>query len=630
MNTNVRELGLQQAMEIHGEVGQLTAKIRTFCQAIRVGDLSFPALHKNILALEQLVFAEDPDSPEALLALSEMTLAERADLNKAYCLWETELECRYAEDILSGKETTLDNYYLNERFERLVDRELALIGGDRPQRVLFVGSGPLPISAFHIQKIIKRPVDCLDHNPSAVSISTQVIEKLGLNESVRVLHGPGESFDISKYDLILIALLAKPKRRILRNLRRKAAPGCRILCRTSFSLRTFVYEPTPEDVLGGFQLMAQQIAEGEQTISTFLLEGSLGKAPNVKLRWLDEISNQTGDGILRVMNQVLKYESTIGFPGPLDAVSGQSIIANLNEDVKARRSHVLVAEQGDTVVGQVILTPHRLPNCKHLVELSRGIIDPSFRGAGLALSAFREIAKKCDEIGGEVIYLDVRAGTVAAELWKSFGFLPFGKLADYARVNGRGYQGLYMSQKVSSLKETLERLSLGRRRSPLSRRETADLPALMSYTKRRVQPLQPLEFADWRVKVYGINVEGRTVDPGLIEVARLAAQDTLPQPGVSPPHRYGLGFMIVHAAIGADFVVICWWGAQNELFLRVLTAPPGRPQQLLQHSNTESSVACVWDLGVIWFEREAWTKDMMRSEGPDVEGYLSAALNGEI
>jgi len=597
---------------------------------VRGEPLSFPQLHENILALEKLVFGEEPNSPAANLTLSQISADERADLNRAYCLWETELENQYATEILSGRETTLDNYLLNERFERLITRELSLLGGVSPERVLFVGSGPLPISAFHIQRIVQRPVDCVDRDAAAVAISRGVIEKLGFSESVRVFNGLGEKFDISQYDLILIALLASPKRWILRNLRKKASPNCRILCRTSLSLRTLVYEPTPVEVLGGFQLMTQQIAEGEQTISTFLLEGAQAKAPHIKLRWLTEISEETGAGILQVMNQVLRSETTIGFPGPLDVMSGQRIIANLNEDVKAARCHVLVAEQGDKIVGQVILTPHPLPNCKHLVELSRGIIDPSFRGAGLALSAFREIAKKCDEIGAETIYLDVRAGTVIAELWKSFGFAPFGKLTDYARVNGRRYQGLYMSQSVSSLKETLERISLGRKAVRRNPPQTENLPAFAPFVKRLVQPLQPLEFADWRLKVHGINAEGRNLDAMLVDAARLAAQDILPRPGASPPQRYGVGFMIIHAANDVDFVLVCWWGAQNELFLRVLTAPPGRPQQLRQHSNMESSIACVWDLAVLWSEREAWTKYMMRPEGPDLDGYLNAAPRGEI
>jgi L-amino acid N-acyltransferase YncA len=629
MSMTVIDLPVQRPAEVFDTSSQLTAKLRNYCNAIRAPDRSFPILHKNIVALENLVFTEDRPTLEVALTLNE-TVGERAELNNAYCEWETLLEHQYAEDILCGKERTLDNYHLDKRFERLVQRELSLLNDDPPQRILFIGSGPLPITAFYIHKATNQPVDCLDHNPAAVEVSRRVIEKLGLQESVRVFNGYGESFDISDYDLIVIALLAKPKRRILRNLRKKTAPGCRILCRTSYSLRTVVYEPTPEIALGGFQVVGEQIAEGEQTISTVLLERALSIVPNVKLRWLNQITPTTGAGILYVMNRVLRHETTIGFPEPLDPIEGEQLIAKLNDDVKAGRSYVLVAEQGDKVVGQLILTPHRLPNCKHLVELSRGIIDPSFRGTGLALSAFKEIARKCEEIGGEVIYLDVRAGTVAAELWKSFGFVPFGKLPDYARVNGRRYDGLYMSQRISSLKENLERISRRRKGPTLSPHGNFAVPEFTPFKRRRVQSLPLFEFAGWRFKVYGINVEGRNLDDTLVEAARNAAQSLLPQPAVSLPDRYGLGFMIVHAANDVDFVVVCWWGAQNELLLRVLTAPAGQPHRLCQHSNMDGPIGCVWDLGVICAEREAWTRYMMRASGPDIEGYINAVQDGEV
>src|SRR5215212_64261 len=118
MTMNVMELGVQRAPEIHdtGSSSSLTAKIRNFCQAIRSTDQSFPLLHENIVALENLVFTEDSQSPEAVLALNEMSVEERTELNNAYCVWETQLECQYAQDILDGKETTLDNYFLNKRF----------------------------------------------------------------------------------------------------------------------------------------------------------------------------------------------------------------------------------------------------------------------------------------------------------------------------------------------------------------------------------------------------------------------------------------------------------------------------------------------------------------------------------
>lgn len=441
------------------EAACLSEQIKGHYQAIRSNENSFDVLHENISRLENLIFTAPTARTSDGSVLKEISNDERAYLNKAYCRWETETEYRFACSVISGQETSLKNYLLNKRFERLLERELALLSDTPPTRILFIGSGPMPISAFHLHLMTGRPVDCLDANPDAVTTAQQVIDKLGFKASFQVLSGAGEDFDVSRYDLILIALLAKPKHRILRNLRKHAAPGCRVLCRTSFGLRTLLYEPTPKKDLRGFRLMSTQVAARGQTISTFLLKGSNSFVTNVGLRWLTTIDDGMAVNILRLMNRILETENTIGFPGPLDDLTGAQLMEQLKEDVETQRRHVLIAEIDGMVVGQVILTPHHLPNCKHLVELSRGIIDPSFRGAGLLLRAFKEIVGKCEELGCEVIYLDVRAGTLAAGWWRAFGFNIFGTLPEYARVDGVSYSGHYMSQKVSSLKKQIDHMS---------------------------------------------------------------------------------------------------------------------------------------------------------------------------
>jgi hypothetical protein len=94
-----------------------------------------------------------------------------------------------------------------------------------------------------------------------------------------------------------------------------------------------------------------------------------------------------------------------------------------------------------------------------MVELTRGTIDRSFRGGGLALRAFAEVARKCEELQREVICLDVRAGTMAAMWWQHFGFKPFGLLTDYSRVRDRRYQGLYLTQTTEDLKNRVRELA---------------------------------------------------------------------------------------------------------------------------------------------------------------------------
>jgi hypothetical protein len=190
-----------------------------------------------------------------------------------------------------------------------------------------------------------------------------------------------------------------------------------------------------------------------------LLEAAGSAAADIRLQWLRTVDVATGKQLLSLMNRTLEEETTIGFPGPIDEETGRKLMCQLNADVESGHRHVLVAYKDGIIVGQLILTPNSSPNHRHIVELTRGTIDPSFRGAGLVLLAFQEVARKCELLGRETICLDVRAGTNAAIWWQHFGFKQYGLLQDYSRVGDKRYQGLYLTQTTSELKERLKEIA---------------------------------------------------------------------------------------------------------------------------------------------------------------------------
>lgn len=50
--------------------------------------------------------------------------------------------------------------------------------------------------------------------------------------------------------------------------------------------------------------------------------------------------------------------------------------------------------------------------------------------------------------------------------------------------------------------------------------------------------------------------------------------------------------------------------------------------QLLKYMTPTGLIACVWDLRVMWFEREAWVETVLANPaGPDIEQYLLRRLN---
>jgi hypothetical protein len=248
---------------------QVTQLLEVPSEAVR-----FELLHQWVVNLERLIFEMDAFEALSRELLNELSAEQRQQLNRAYCVWETELEKQF----VSGNSSRLrvEKYLLNTRFDHLVHKEIELLGEFTPERVLFIGSGPFPISAIHYQRKLKMPVHCLEKEPSALAISNQAIHELSLHTRIFVHRGHGEDFAVGNYDLIIIALLAKPKKLILANILKHGAPACRVICRTSERLRTILYEPTMGNTdTAAFSVQGMQSAGPGDTISSFLLRKTL-------------------------------------------------------------------------------------------------------------------------------------------------------------------------------------------------------------------------------------------------------------------------------------------------------------------------------------------------------------------
>ncbi|HEX3156400.1 MAG TPA: nicotianamine synthase family protein [Candidatus Angelobacter sp.] len=478
----------------------LVRQISKSYEAALENPLEFHGLHENIMQLEKFIFSFNENALRAEDIFSGIGREAVAAVNDAYAFWTDQVEYQFAQRLVRGA-ASLADFFLHDRFETLINRELALISQRPLKRILFIGSGAFPISALLLHAKTGVPVDCVAREQAAVEIAREAIERCQCSAWVHILGDRESNFDLKEYDLILIDLLFKPKKNILNTARKRCHAGCQILCRTSEGLLQLLYESTPERDRRGFYIKAEQAAEGTQTISTLLLEAAGSAAGGVRLEWLRSVDAATGQQLLRVMNRTLEEETTIGFPGPLDEQMGSNLMRQLNADIESGHRHVLVAYKNGVIVGQLILTPNSSPNHRHIVELTRGTIDPSFRGADLVLRAFQEIARKCELLGREVICLDVRAGTHAAIWWQYFGFKQYGLLQDYSRVGDKRYQGLYLTQTTDELKERLQeiarqKMSIGRRNadghselqsSAETRIVQRDLPHVAGTTLNRVE-----------------------------------------------------------------------------------------------------------------------------------------------
>ena len=122
----------------------------------------------------------------------------------------------------------------------------------------------------------------------------------------------------------------------------------------------------------------------------------------------------------------------------------------------------------------------------------------------------------------------------------------------------------------------------------------------------------------WTLKLYGVHLPEEPVDwPAFHTALDLAAMALPgPQPDVGRP---GLGVFIAHQGATGDYAVLGWWNHENELPFHIMVR---RGREEPWRKAVEGESICVWDLEIIWEERQAWIATMLAGAGADRGEYL--------
>ena len=151
-----------------------------------------------------------------------------------------------------------------------------------------------------------------------------------------------------------------------------------------------------------------------------------------------------------------------------------------------------------------------------------------------------------------------------------------------------------------------------------------------AYAPRPVRFLELWEAAGWRLKVYGIAYGRALPRAELVAAAKKVAEERLRESAAGGAETYGVGFLGVHDGRTANFVFVDWWAEENELHHHVYVSPTDSPGAL-EYVTPTGLAACVWDLRVLGFERQAWLDTVLRNpDGPDLEAYLLRRLEEEV
>jgi hypothetical protein len=148
-------------------------------------------------------------------------------------------------------------------------------------------------------------------------------------------------------------------------------------------------------------------------------------------------------------------------------------------------------------------------------------------------------------------------------------------------------------------------------------------PLAHAYHQRRGEFVSDERFGEWRLKLYGLAAPEKGVRPELLERTRELAASSLPP---LDERVYGAAFAIAHDA-RFPIALIYWWQDENELRSMIYAGADLDSLELLD----ATAFGCVWELGIVEFERRAWIADVIGNpDGPDLDSYMSRRFHGMI
>jgi nicotianamine synthase len=217
-----------------------------------------PIINTSFSKLVSIVDTTPADSSKEILSDGKIAAIQQS-LRRLSSQGESELERFWTERILASNHVhaTLIQFPYFENYERMTNFEVEGMKSCNlhdSHKLLFVGSGPLPLSSIIMAGKHGYYIDNLEIDKKACDLSIELIKALNLSEKVKVIHkNIFDITDFSEYKSVFIAALAgkdeTEKKRIIEHVVYYAEKGTHIVLRNASDLGTLLYPEITVDHL---------------------------------------------------------------------------------------------------------------------------------------------------------------------------------------------------------------------------------------------------------------------------------------------------------------------------------------------------------------------------------------------
>jgi hypothetical protein len=219
-----------EASSLIAEFRQIHALIKDIGEE-EILESSSPDFQAAFKRLDKLAAMQvDEESIDLVFKIAEFDFLLTAISNFRF-LYNLKLEIEEAKSLLSSRNPweTLRNFTFYPNYLQLARTEYTGSGLKPKNCVLFLGSGPLPLSLIVLCHEYDLSGIGIEQNGKRANLSREVIAHLGLSESIKIIEGNHFTLPLeTRCDLYMVAAQAEPKKEIFEHLSKVLPKGSKI------------------------------------------------------------------------------------------------------------------------------------------------------------------------------------------------------------------------------------------------------------------------------------------------------------------------------------------------------------------------------------------------------------------
>jgi hypothetical protein len=140
-----------------------------------------------------------------------------------------------------------------------------------------------------------------------------------------------------------------------------------------------------------------------------------------------------------------------------------------------------------------------------------------------------------------------------------------------------------------------------------------------THVRKRLSAGERLDLPDVSLKWYDLHREDHEIGDDVRKEARDFLRTEID--GISP--RGEFGFVILHRVGDAYLLIVCTWRENNELWETAYGKAAGE-FELIPFRETAKGTYCVWELGAVLHEQQAWIRYLFSARDADAgQAYLA-------